>query len=129
MTPATFNKQERLKSRKSIEALFRTGRSFSSPPFRLIYRNPGESQPVPVRMTVAVPRRAIKKAVHRNLLKRRTREAFRLQNMALKQKLSGRGESIEILFLYQSTEIVDFRTIRKSVSILLARLLSEIESL
>lgn len=121
MATYRFNKKEKLKSRKSIESLFRSGSTFSSPPFRLLYRrvnNPG----VPVLMTVAIPRRSIRRAVDRNLLKRRTREAYRLQKNGLVGKVEAKKHAYEILFLYQSGEIADYKTIRSAVRVLLTRL-------
>jgi ribonuclease P protein component len=116
-----FNKNEKLKSRKSIESLFRTGNTYSSPPFRLLYRKV-EELAVPVQMTVAIPRKNIRRAVDRNLLKRRTREAYRLQKQSLLETVAVKKDCYEILFLYQSDEIADYKTIRSAVRVLLTRL-------
>ncbi len=121
MATQGLNKNEKLKRRKSIESLFRSGNTFSSPPFRLLYRRV-EGLAVPVQMTVAIPRRSIRRAVDRNLLKRRTREAYRLQKHQLLEKVTQQNHCYEILFLYQSDEITDFKTIRSAVRVLLVRL-------
>ena len=116
-----LKKKEKLKARKSIESLFRSGNTFSSPPFRLLYRRV-EGLAVPVQMTVAIPKRSIRRAVDRNLLKRRTREAYRLQKHQLLEKVAPKNDCYEILFLYHSDEIADFNTIRRAVRVLLTRL-------
>jgi ribonuclease P protein component len=116
-----FNKSEKLKSRKSIEALFKTGKTIASPPFRMLYRKV-DSLSAPVQMTVAVPKKLIKRAVDRNLLKRRTREAYRLNKSELLKKVSDKNEYFEILFLYQASGIIDYQTIRKAVNFLLIKL-------
>lgn len=126
MATYRFNKSEKLKSRKSIESLFRSGSTFSSPPFRLLYRRV-EDFAVPVQMTVAIPRRSIRRAVDRNLLKRRTREAYRLQKQGLMERVSGKKTGYEILFLYQSGEIADYKSIRSAVRVLLTRLEQVVE--
>lgn len=138
----TFNKREKLKSRKAIEELFRSGSSLSSPPFRLIYReieqttstvflpdNKKESRGTfPVLMTVAVPKKMIRKAVHRNLLKRRTREAYRLNKSSLSKLAKRKNQHYELLLLYQATEIVDYSVIRSSIQALLFRLSEKIKN-
>lgn len=121
MVVNTLNKSEKLKSRKSIEALFRSGRAVSSPPFKLLFREV-DSMLHPAQMTVAVPKRLIKNAVDRNLIKRRTREAYRLKKNDFYEAINDINANYEILFLYQATEIKDYNFIRNSVNFLLLKL-------
>jgi len=80
----------------------------------------------PVRMTVVAPKKLLKKAVDRNLIKRRTREAYRLNKTGLCKKISEKGLHYDIIFLYQSEEVYGFHTIQQSVKILLYRLSEKI---
>jgi ribonuclease P protein component len=74
----TFIKEERLCSRKSLDLLFKNGSSFLLYPFRVSYLYVPETPVVPVQVVINVPKKRYKRAVDRNLLKRRTREAYRL---------------------------------------------------
>ena len=123
----TFNKKEKLKGKKAIENLFRSGHSFTSPPFRLIYKEIKEGSS-PARMTVTVPKRLVKRAVDRNLIKRRTREAYRRNKTALYKKIIEKNLHFDILFIYQSEEVAAFNTIHNSVVALICRLTEKIVS-
>ena len=74
----TFSRQERLTREKWIKELFKKGSSFHFYPFRVIHLPHPEPQ-YPCHQVYFGFRRNFKKAVDRNLLKRRTRESYRLQ--------------------------------------------------
>lgn len=64
------------------------------------------------RMMVSVPKRNFKRAVKRNLLKRRIREAFRLN--------SAGAPAADILFTYVGKEVEDYERIAASVTAILS---------
>lgn len=75
----SFSKEERLCNVKLIDKLFHSGSSFLLYPFRIIWLKeslPGEN---PVQVLISVPKKRFKRAVDRNLLKRRIREIYRHQ--------------------------------------------------
>lgn len=105
----TLHKDKRLKSRKSIENLFANGKSLKKYPLRLVY-TPIENGANEIKMGVSVPKKKFKRAVHRNLLKRRIREAFRTNQNQLDPQLS-----FHFMVIYTSPEILSFQEIEKSM--------------
>ncbi|OWK70803.1 ribonuclease P protein component [Pedobacter sp. AJM] len=74
----TFRKEERLCSRKHLDLLFKNGSSFLLYPFRISYLFLDEPAGIPAQVVINVPKKRYKRAVDRNLLNRRIREAYRL---------------------------------------------------
>ena len=72
----------------------------------------GNRQPSPegCRFAVSVPKKSFKRAVKRNLLKRRTREAIRLNRAMLPA-----GFTADFLFFYRSGEVLDYSEIERAV--------------
>lgn len=99
MNPApdrSFPRRERLKSKKRIARLFEQGKGGFVYPVRYVLLDDSAEESVagkdrPLSVLIAVPKRHHKRAVERNLLKRRMREAYRLNKQALSGTLSGRA--------------------------------------
>ncbi len=111
-----------------MEKLFREGRSFYLSPFRILIleeKSTGE-RPV-VRMAVSVPRKIFKRAVKRNLLKRRIREAYRLNRSVLTEFLAEKGICLDMIFIYTSREILPYREIEDKIVLSLRKIRSEYE--
>lgn len=66
-------------------------------------------------MAVSVPKRLFKRAVDRNLLKRRIREAYRLNKQGLYDLLQQKDRKLHMVIQYQKREITDFKTIEEGV--------------
>lgn len=74
----TYNKNEKLKSKKLIEQLFSEGQSVSAYPLRLVYLQTTFNTPITAQTGVSVSKRQFKTAVARNRIKRLLREVYRL---------------------------------------------------
>ena len=106
--PASFSKDERLHSFKEIQSLMKGGEIFFHYPFKVVCQNiplEGEDDMRPNAIIVSVPKRHFKRAVKRNLLKRRIRESYRLNKEALS---APQGCRINALFVYISKEVKEF---------------------
>jgi ribonuclease P protein component len=96
----SYNKFEKLKSRKQIELLFAKGKSISAFPVKVFYL-PVEHTPMhPVQVGVGVSARNFKKAVDRNTIKRRIREAYRLHKLPLHEHLKTEQKSVAVFILW-----------------------------
>lgn len=78
----SFPKSERLTQIKVIDSLFQKDSTNVSQrfvyPFRVLYLSNAQANLEFPQIVISVPKRKFKKAVDRNLLKRRIREAYRL---------------------------------------------------
>jgi ribonuclease P protein component len=101
----TLGRNERLKSRKLIEALFKKGKSYTLPPFKIFYIIEPSSGPAALQFGVGVSSRYFKKAVDRNRIKRLVREAWRLQKAPLAEMSKAANVSLYIFIIYTGREV------------------------
>jgi ribonuclease P protein component len=122
---ASFRKGERLCGVKAISRLFAEGSTFAIPPVRVMYMTmPADSDMQTVRVLVSVPKRYFKKAVDRNLIRRRIREAYRKNKEPLLTALSGTGKRIDLAITWTDTAIRSYSETEKAVKDMMQRLSS-----
>lgn len=73
-------------------------------------------------MAVSVSKKLFKKAVHRNLIKRRTREAYRKQKQNLLQLILREKLILQCFFVYIGTKTENYMTIEKKIALILQTL-------
>lgn len=97
--------------RSQILSVLNSGSTLVNFPFRVHFRK-GEGE-----LAVSVPKRNFKRAVKRNLIRRRIREAYRLQ-------LASRpgAEKYDMLIIYLSKEIEEYKVIESNVAAILEKI-------
>lgn len=75
---------------------------------------------------VSVPKKNHKRAVKRNKVKRRTREAFRLAKSDVSGMAAEGGKRVDMALIYVSKEIEEYRTIENAVGKILAEIAGHI---
>lgn len=123
----TLPKSERLCSKREIDSLFAASSSFVVYPYRIIYRKSplGEGE-APASIFVSVPKKKFKRAVMRNLLRRRTKEAYRLHKSPLLAQLQEADNHLSIAILYLDKEEKPYAYLERKMVELLARLQNEL---
>lgn len=127
MAVFTFKKDERLKKKKQIEQLFSSGQSFFVYPYKVVWLMTDSDLPVPAQILVSASRRALKRAVDRNKVKRQFREVYRYNKQEIYDFLEDKEKSALIGVIYTGHEILPFEDAREKIKQLLIRLLKEIK--
>ena len=115
MKEFTLKKEERLCSQKIIGELFASGESFLAYPLKVVFLKTDSSQAYPVQAAFTVSKRNFKQAVKRNLLKRRMREAYRLNKPAFQDELALKNINLAMMFVYVGKDITEYPSIEKGM--------------
>lgn len=131
-----LNKAEKLRHKRLVEKLFEEGNSFYDFPIRMTWRALSQEElkssfrsEIPqkidrLQMLITVPKRKRRHAVDRVLLRRRIREAYRLNRIPLKNSLEKHTDIalLEIAFIYLTDTNQPYSLIEKKIKRLLTKL-------
>jgi ribonuclease P protein component len=120
-----LKKTDRLKSRKAIEILYKSGKNFSVFPLRIQYLvtqfEPG------IKAGFSAPSKNFKKATDRNKIKRQLKEAYRLQKNEIAKHLSLVKNGLYVFFIYTGKEIPNYDFIYEKTGLALQKLVKQLD--
>jgi ribonuclease P protein component len=79
-----------------------------------------------VKSLIVVSKKRLKLAVDRNIIKRRIKEAYRLQKKQLEFFLERNNRQLNLAIIYQQEEILDYKVLEEKIDLLLSRLIKEL---
>ena len=117
-----LSKDEKLCSRTAVERLFGEGKSLMAFPLRAAYRLRQQGDH-PVQFLISIPKKRIRHAVMRVTLRRRVREAYRLNRRELLTPVLGQqGCGVDIAFVYLDSKPAPYAVINERMTNLLSRI-------
>lgn len=120
-------KSEKLCGVTRIDGLFATGQSLIAYPLRAVFDVAGaEPHMASARFLVSVPKKKLRRAVDRVLIRRRVREAYRLNRALLLPTLAAHGRCVDMAFVYLSSSLKDYGIIEEKMRQLLNRIAAQV---
>jgi len=126
----TFSKQERLNSEKIIARLYESGFVVSKYPLRvtaLVLDRTELPEGIVAQAMINASKRKLKKAVHRNRMKRILRELYRHRKHQLYTLLEKEGLGLALAVIYSGTHIAEFWDLEKSFDKIWRKFFTELQ--
>jgi len=120
----SFHKDEHLCSKKAIDKLFAEGKSIFAFPIKIIYLETALPSNHQVQAAFTVGKRNFKRAVQRNLIKRRMREVYRLNKWKLYSEIG--DKQVAVFFIFTGKTIPEYRQVESAVKKGMNKLIQEI---
>lgn len=121
----SYNKKEKLKSRKRLEALFTAGTTFIVFPLKVFYQEV-EVQDSILKTGVGTSRKNFRKAVERNRIKRLLREAYRIEKPGLLNYLQQNKKQIALFFLYIDKSLPEYNLLKEKMQQAIEKLIKSL---
>jgi ribonuclease P protein component len=117
-----FPKSERLCSKKVIQKLFENNNSFNAYPFKVLWMSEKSGSTSSVKVLISVSKKKIKKAVDRNLIRRRIKESYRLHKSELINSCINKKLNLSFILLFLENEIPDSKFINSKLTLIVNKL-------
>jgi len=111
-----------------MDSIFTKGKTIKSGFIRLNYVQSEFETDYPAKVAFSVPKKIFKRAVKRNLLKRRMREVYRLNKLPLYEFLTINNIKISLLFVYLAKDIKTYKEIEENILHLIEQLKDKIDN-
>jgi ribonuclease P protein component len=121
----SYNKKEKLKSRKQLDILFAKGKSFTVFPVKVWYAYAEEQDNI-LKTGVGVSSRNFKKAVHRNRVKRLLREAYRTEKQPLQTYLNNTEKKLAVFLLFVDKTLPAYSLVKEKTGLCMQRLIKQL---
>jgi len=123
----TYNKKEKLKSKKLLDELFTQGNSFVVFPMKIFFRVVENKLPdTTIQVGVGVSKKYFKHATKRNRVKRLLRETYRQNKLSLHELLNNNDKQLTVFFLYIDKELISYQTLENKMKIALEKLIKQL---
>lgn len=125
----TFHKSERLCSKKAIDFLFEEGKTLYTPLFKIVWVKASLPTAFPVQVAFSVSKKSFRRAVDRNLIRRRMKEAYRKNKQILYEHLTSLNVSISCVIIFRKNAVPEYQSVEKGISDLIKQLNSAVNEI
>jgi ribonuclease P protein component len=123
-----LKRAEILKSKIKLDLVFKEGKSITQFPIKCIFKEIDvEKNSEKIQVGFSVPKRLFKKAVDRNLLKRRLREAYRRNKQILKEPIELKDKQLLLFLIYLANKPLSYQEIEDKIVLILQELKEQYE--
>lgn len=115
MSDQSFPKSEKLCSRKIISSLFDDEKGFYVRGYKVLLRFCKLPADVSAQIAFTAPKKIYRRAVQRNLVKRRLRECYRKDKQRLFDCLSTQGKQMAVMIVSLNKQIPPYQDVQQSM--------------